>query len=1441
MNWACGLASRGIWTFDHSGSSPRPGRCTLTCLAAPPTRLYHRPRHLERETQRPSVVCAFGAMKLYHLTAIPSTVVHHLIQGSFTAPRQQELVTASSSTLHLYRLHPKQSQLEPLFRLETFCQITQLSAFRLPATRRDHIILLSDSGNLTVLKADIATRTFTPLHCEPFGRTGIRRCVPSHHLAVEPQGRACMISSLERQKFCYVFNRDAEDRVTVSSPLSHQKSGIVTYNTVAVDVGYENPVFASLERSYSSDAKKMLVYYELDLGLNTLVRKHQSEVRDSSYVMLTVPGGDDGPGGILVCSEDYVTYRNLLEENEEGNLVSKNAPYTLEVRLPYRQYNPSGTMVISGTMYQDRKSNDFFFLLCTEQGDLIKADIEWKAVGGATVLKLAYFDSLPTPAVGLCIFRSGFMFLAMEGSDSLLLQFKTLDVPQQNPGQASARFSATGIMDVDLCDLKNGNVSLSRTSDLQYTPKARLEFLLLVASMDSFSPLLSHTSITLPSGEAALLLATGAWSAGFVRLVRRGIGILPMSDPLNMGGQISDLYAFKKSSEALYDEFIVISFEKRTKVLAVGEAKVEETSESGFELNDTTLCAAQMGLSSLVQVHKHGLRYVHGGRANDATEWKPPVPSRITAGCCNRNQLVVILSSGTLVYFEVDSANDLLLEMDKIAGALQPVGGNEFVTHGAGEDDRVPVLTIADATIGRAKASIFAVAGGGSNRVRLYQVQTNGKVQSLGLHIAPAIVESLALVDFGCIESTTIAGTRKPDTALTTYEPMLTLLIGTKHGAMIRLNVDSLTGAMSGKRSSFLGPDPVCVRPARLAGIPTCLIIGSRPWLLFRQGSRLVLSQMCIGAFENATAFSSEQSPDGFVAANGSQLHLLCIDLQHAVTSSGQLSAKTPQPCVPVSTIIGSSFQISRTRTLGTPRKLITVENAAGGPRNQGLTNGSFSKPSSPSLVGIIETDHRRKLSMKFIRSTSNNDDFQIDSELMIEKDRINLTTPGKPGVWFSRLRISRLFADDENPMLSDEAEQQEDEPDATNLFQSEGSAACKDVDVINLKDNDESILCSCISKGLRGGEKSEETLCFLIVSVAKNFVPSGTSPRVTDDSKKLPLQETKPHGALRVYSIDKKTRRSVFLHETLIEEPSYAVAAFRDMVLVGIGRAIRLFDLGKRKLLRKGECKQAVRNKVSAIAVSGGDRIFVGDIQESVALFKYVVGNGLGRGVDYNIIDIARQGGRFVCIAKDAISRWIVSLVALDYSTVCGSDKFGNIFVLRLPSELASETEELMGVVALEKGAGIGGSMRGLHQLSVEACIHVGAIVVSLTLGRVNGRTALEIGPQGDDEEQQDAIIYATMDGAVGVLIPIAAWNEAEFVRLVEHEMRGRYRTICGRDHLAYRSSFYALKNVVDGDLCEMLGVLPHDDVLKCCNVIGQSVSEVMRRVEELRESWIG
>ncbi len=88
------------------------------------------------------------------------------------------------------------------------------------------------------------------VHQETFGKSGCRRIVPGQYLAADPKGRAAMIGAIEKQKLVYILNRDSAARLTISSPLEAHKSHNLVYHMVGVDVGFDNPMFATLELDY---------------------------------------------------------------------------------------------------------------------------------------------------------------------------------------------------------------------------------------------------------------------------------------------------------------------------------------------------------------------------------------------------------------------------------------------------------------------------------------------------------------------------------------------------------------------------------------------------------------------------------------------------------------------------------------------------------------------------------------------------------------------------------------------------------------------------------------------------------------------------------------------------------------------------------------------------------------------------------------------------------------------------------------------------------------------------------------------------------------------------------------------------------------------------------------------------------------------------------------
>jgi splicing factor 3B subunit 3 len=94
-------------------------------------------------------------------------------------------------------------------------------------------------------------------------------------------------------------------------------SGWFIYN-----VRFDNPIFACLEIDCQNsdadvtgqafkDLEKVLTFYELDLGLNHVVRKSSDAVEFTANHLVAIPGHKDGPGGVLVCSEGMIEWRHM--------------------------------------------------------------------------------------------------------------------------------------------------------------------------------------------------------------------------------------------------------------------------------------------------------------------------------------------------------------------------------------------------------------------------------------------------------------------------------------------------------------------------------------------------------------------------------------------------------------------------------------------------------------------------------------------------------------------------------------------------------------------------------------------------------------------------------------------------------------------------------------------------------------------------------------------------------------------------------------------------------------------------------------------------------------------------------------------------------------------------------------------------------------------------
>ena len=84
--------------------------------------------------------------------------------------------------------------------------------------------------------------------------------------------------------------------------------------------------------------------------------------------------------------------------------------------------------------------------------------------------------------------------------------------------------------------------------------------------------------------------------------------------------------------------------------------------------------------------------------------------------------------------------------------------------------------------------------------------------------------------------------------------------------------------------------------------------------------------------------------------------------------------------------------------------------------------------------------------------------------------------------------------------------------------------------------------------------------------------------------------------GYLRVYRICDSGKRLELVHRTPVGGVPGALAPFKGRLLAGVGATLRIYEAGKKKLLRKCEHRK-LPTHIATLATLG-DRIYVGDLQ---------------------------------------------------------------------------------------------------------------------------------------------------------------------------------------------------------------------------------------------------
>lgn len=273
--------------------------------------------------------------------------------------------------------------------------------------------------------------------------------------------------------------------------------------------------------------------------------------------------------------------------------------------------------------------------------------------------------------------------------------------------------------------------------------------------------------------------------------------------------------------------------------------------------------------------------------------------------------------------------------------------------------------------------------------------------------------------------------------------------------------------------------------------------------------------------------------------------------------------------------------------------------------------------------------------------------------------------------------------------------------------------------------------------------------------------------------------------------------------HQTQFDQPIYALQPFHGRLALGVGPELFIYDIGMRALLRKSR-GMAVPNTITGIQ-SQGNRLICSDVSESVTFVVYKGGSA----------------NRLIPFVDDTIQRWTTATTMLDYETVAGGDKFGNLWVVRCPEQASKEADEegIGGHITNERSY-LGGAP---YRLELRAHTYMQDIPTSLQ------RTALVAGGQ-------EVLFYAGLQGTMGILIPFVSREDVEFFSQLESAMRQVDKPLAGRDHLMFRSYYVPVKGVIDGDLCERFLRLRGEARAKVEGEVEREGKEIERKVLDLR-----
>ena len=290
--------------------------------------------------------------------------------------------------------------------------------------------------------------------------------------------------------------------------------------------------------------------------MNHVSRKWAVPVPKTACCLAALPGGSDGPSGILVGSEDYISYYH------------PDCTKPIICVVPRRTWERTRGVLVTQMVVHRQKKAKFFAVAQSELEDVCKIsfDLNEMDATAATAMHIVLLDTL-APANSLNISKKGLLFAAAEFGDHSLYQFECIDLPHAPTDHSSK------LQPVPKQGLTTAHAVLLAKS---FTP-TMLQNLIRIYSLDNPSPTTGLLVGELASNEVSPQIYTlaGRGPTSSLRILRHGASVteLAVSElPGIPGGifTISESPSETATTTPTKSKDIVVTFADATLVLSVG-------------------------------------------------------------------------------------------------------------------------------------------------------------------------------------------------------------------------------------------------------------------------------------------------------------------------------------------------------------------------------------------------------------------------------------------------------------------------------------------------------------------------------------------------------------------------------------------------------------------------------------------------------------------------------------------------------------------------------------------------------------------------------------------------------------------------------------------------------------------------------------------------------